>query len=103
MDETLARAGDGGERCAGSDRSIKEATVKVFHYPSLDSLKAHVLAFARAYNFARHLEALRWRTPFEAICNAWTNDPLSFTIDPRHLIPAPNRSVEVGVRPRVAE
>src|SRR6266853_5270565 len=50
------------------NRTIKEATIKVFHYPSLESLKAHVLAFVTAYNFAKRLKALRWKTPFEAIC-----------------------------------
>ena len=48
------------------NRTIKEATVKVFHYPDLDSLKTHVLAFVSAYNFAKHLKALRWKTPFES-------------------------------------
>ena len=57
------------------NRTIKDATVKVFHYPDLESLKAHVLAFVTAYNFAKHLKALRWRTPFQAICDAWTKDP----------------------------
>ena len=51
------------------NRTINEATVKVF-YPSLESLKAHVLAFVTAYNFAKDLKALRWKTPFEAICGA---------------------------------
>jgi len=23
-----------------------------------------------AYNFAKHLKAIRWKTPFEAICQA---------------------------------
>src|SRR3954466_6674867 len=45
------------------NRTVKDATVKVFHYPDLESLKAHVLAFVRAYNFAKHLKRLRWRTP----------------------------------------
>jgi hypothetical protein len=72
------------------NRTIKEATIKVFHYPSLESLKAHVLAFVTAYNFAKHLKALRWKTPFEAICAAWTKDPKAFIFNPRHLIPGPN-------------
>jgi len=72
------------------NRTIKEATIKAFHYPSLESLKAHVLAFVTAYNFAKHLKALRWKTPFEAICDAWTKDPEAFIINPRHLIPGPN-------------
>src|SRR3712207_7317001 len=46
-------------------------SIKAFHYPDLEALKAHVLA----YNFAKHLKALRWRTPFQAICDAWTRDP----------------------------
>jgi transposase InsO family protein len=72
------------------NRTVKEATVKAFHYPDLDSLKAHVLAFVRAYNFAKHLKALRWRTPFQAVLDAWTKDPSIFRIDPRHLIPGPH-------------
>ena len=72
------------------NRTIKDATLKVFRYPDLASLEAHVLAFVRAYNFAKHLKALRWRTPFEAITHAWTADPSKFRINPRHLIPGPN-------------
>lgn len=54
------------------NRTVKEATVKTFHYPDPGSLKAHVLAFVSACNFARHLEAIRWKTPFEAVRHAWT-------------------------------
>lgn len=71
------------------NRTIKDATVKVYHYDDLDSLKAHVLAFVTAYNFAKHLKALRWKTPFQAICHAWTKDPSVFKIDPHQLIPGP--------------
>src|SRR5277367_124286 len=35
-------------------------------------LKAHVTAFVTAYNFAKHLKALKWRTPYQVICEAWT-------------------------------
>jgi transposase InsO family protein len=72
------------------NRTIKDATTKAFHYPDLDALKAHVLAFVTAYNFARHLKALRWRTPFQAICDAWAKEPAIFKINPHHLIPGPN-------------
>src|SRR6187402_2908122 len=73
------------------NRTVKEATVKTFHYETLESLKAHLQAFLAAYNFAKHLKALRWRTPFQAVCDAWKNDPSSFKINPHHLIPGPNR------------
>jgi transposase InsO family protein len=72
------------------NRTVKEATIKAFHYRDLDALQAHVLAFVAAYNFAKHLKALRWRTPFQAICDAWQADPSTFKIDPRHLIPGPH-------------
>jgi transposase-like protein len=69
------------------NRTVKEATIKAFHYPDLEALQAHVLAFVTAYNFAKHLKALRWRTPFQAVCDAWKADPSAFKIDPHHLIP----------------
>jgi transposase-like protein len=72
------------------NRTVKDATVKVFHYESLESLKAHVQAFVAAYNFAKHLKALRWRTPFQTICEAWAKDPVPFKINPHHLIPGPD-------------
>ena len=72
------------------NRSVKDATIKAFHYPHLESLKAHVLAFVSAYNFAKHLKAIRWKTPFEAVCHAWTTTPEIFKLNPRHLIPGPN-------------
>jgi transposase InsO family protein len=72
------------------NRTIKDATVKVFHYDDLDNLKAHILAFITAYNFAKHLKALRWRTPFQAICDAWSSNPSTFNINPHHLIARPH-------------
>lgn len=72
------------------NRTVKEATIKAFHYSDLESLKAHVLTFVSAYNFAKHLKALRWKTPFEAVCHAWTTTPEIFKLNPRHLIPGPN-------------
>ena len=41
------------------NRTVKEATIKVFHYPDLESLMAHVLAFVSAYNFAKHSKRMR--------------------------------------------
>jgi transposase InsO family protein len=64
-------------------------TVKVFRYETLESLSAHGQAFVTAYNFAKHLKALKWRTPFQKICDAWTKDPTPFKINPHHLIPGP--------------
>ena len=72
------------------NRTVKDATLKVFHYDTIQSLKAHVIAFVTAYNFSKHLKAIQWQTPFQAICNAWTNDPTKFKINPHHLTRGPN-------------
>ena len=72
------------------NRTVKDATIKAFHYPGLEALKANVLAFITAYNFAKHLRALRWRTPFQAICDAWKTDPSTFKINPHHHTPGPH-------------
>ena len=77
------------------NRTVKEATVKAFHYQDLESLKAQLLTFVSAYNFAKHLKAIRWKTSFEAICQAWTKTPDIFKLDPRHLIPGPNNKLFV--------
>ena len=72
------------------NRTVKDATIKAFHYPDLEALRGHVLAFVAAYNLAKHLKALRWRTPFQAVCDAWKADPSAFKINPHHLIPGPH-------------
>lgn len=48
-------------------RTIKEATVRSFHYASLTDLRRHVRDWLLAYNYAKQLKALRFKTPFEAI------------------------------------
>lgn len=42
------------------------------------------MAFVTADNFGKHLRALRWRTPFQAVCDAWNKDPTVFKINPHH-------------------
>jgi hypothetical protein len=48
------------------------------------------IGYIRLDNFAKHLNAPRWRTPFEAISDAWTKDPAIFRSNPHHLIPGAN-------------
>jgi len=57
------------------NRTVKQATIRAYHYDDLESLKAHVLSFVTTYNFAKHLKALRWKTPFQSICDAWKSNP----------------------------
>jgi hypothetical protein len=56
------------------NRTIKDAIVRRF-YATHASLRAHLATFLDAYNFAKRLESLRGLTPFERICQLWTDQP----------------------------
>ena len=71
------------------NRTLKDATVKRYHYESRDQLRAHLQLFVDAYNHARRLKTLRGLTPYEFICQAWTKEPERFRLDPSHHIPGP--------------
>lgn len=66
------------------NRTIKEATVKRYHYDTHSQLKKHIIDFIAAYNYARRLKTLQGLTPFEYICKIWTSQPKPFKLDPTH-------------------
>jgi transposase InsO family protein len=72
------------------NRTLKDATVRRYHYVSHDELRAHLGLFLDAYNHARRLKALRGLTPYEFICRAWTREPERFRLDPLHHTPGLN-------------
>ena len=72
------------------NRTIKEATVKRYHYDSHRQLEAHLNVFIDAYNYGRRLKTLKGLTPYEFICKMWTKEPERFTINPIHQTPGPN-------------
>ena len=72
------------------NRTIKDATVKRFHYDSHDQLRTHLADFLAAYNFARRLKTLGGLTPYEYICKIWTSEPDRFILNPIHQMPGLN-------------
>jgi transposase InsO family protein len=72
------------------NRTIKDATVKRYHYDSHQQLEAHLTDFINAYNYGRRLKTLKALTPYEYICKVWTNEPERFRINPIHHMPGPN-------------
>lgn len=72
------------------NRTIKEATVKRFHYDSHRQLRAHLGDFLAAYNFARRLKTLGGLTPYEYICKVWISEPDRFILNPIHQMPGLN-------------
>ena len=69
------------------NRTIKDATVKRFHYDTHDELRSHLADFVSAYNFAKRLKTLKGLTPYEYICRAWTKEPERFTLNPLQQMP----------------
>ena len=67
------------------NRTLKEATVRRYHYATHLQLNNHLAAFLDAYNFAKRLKTLRGLTPYETICKAWADEPDRFRYDPTHL------------------
>ena len=72
------------------NRTLKEATVKRYHYDSHDQLRQHLSAFLAAYNHAKRLKSLRGLTPYECICKIWTEKPDQFRLNPIHHTLGPN-------------
>ena len=72
------------------NRTIKEATVKRYHYHNHDQLRSHLCDFLDADNYARRLKTLTGLTPYEYICKTWTSQPDRFILNPIHQMPELN-------------
>lgn len=72
------------------NRTIKETTVKRYHYDSHRLLDSYLHDFIDACNYGRRLKTLKALTPFEYICKIWTNEPERFSLNPHHQMPGPN-------------
>jgi len=66
------------------NRTIKEATVKRYHYESHETLRQHLYTFLLAYNHARRLKTLKGLTPYEYVCQRWEREPERFRLNPIH-------------------
>jgi hypothetical protein len=66
------------------NRTLKDATVKKYHYQTHHHLKEHLHTFLMAYNFAKRLKTLKGLTPYEYICQCWHKEPARFTTNPYH-------------------
>src|SRR3954462_6225284 len=71
------------------NRTLKDATVKRYHYQSHEQLRTHLQLFLDAYNHARRLKTLRGLTPYEHVLQVWTKQPERFRRNPSHHIPGP--------------
>jgi len=69
-----------------TNRTLKEATVKIYHYDTSDQFKSHLYDFLMAYNFQRKIKALKFLTPYEKIRTEWSLHPQLFHSNPDHYL-----------------
>ena len=72
------------------DRTIREATVKRFHYVNHDELRTHLSDAMAAYNFARRLKTLSGLTPYEDTCKIRTSERDRLFLNSIHQMPGLN-------------
>lgn len=72
------------------NRTIKDATVKRYHYENHDQLRKHLGDFVAAYNFARRLKTRRGLTPLRSHLQnmAHRAEPIYIKSEPQ--TPGPN-------------
>ncbi len=68
------------------NRTIKDATIKIFHYDTIAQFKQHLHDFLMAFNFTKKLKALRYKSPYEKIIACWAENPSAFYKNPHHFI-----------------
>jgi len=74
-----------------TNKIIKNATTKQFHYDFFSQLKAHLMTFVLYYNHQRLLKSLKLKTPWGSIIEWYQKEPLLFKQNPHHKIVGLNR------------
>lgn len=69
------------------NRTIKEATVKKYHYDSLAQLQAHLDSYLLAFNIAKRLKALTGKSPIDFLVDRLKAFHYNFKDDPFHYFP----------------
>lgn len=69
------------------NRTIKDASVKCFHYGSHDQLRMHLAARLNAYNFARWPKTLTHLASYGSFFSMLTSQIDRFIVDRAHQLP----------------
>lgn len=68
------------------NRAIKGTTTKTYHYDSINQFEKHLQEFILAYNFAKKLKSLNFKTPFGFLIEKFKNNPTLFYQNPDHYL-----------------
>jgi transposase-like protein len=66
------------------NRTIKEETIRKYHYGNIEQLKKHIYDFVLAYNCAKKLKSLKFITPYEKISLEYQQNSKLFKKNPDH-------------------
>lgn len=66
------------------NKTIKDATVKIYHYDSFIQLEKHLQEFIFAYNFAKRLKSLKFKAPLDFLMDQYKIMPKVFYKNPLH-------------------
>jgi transposase InsO family protein len=66
------------------NRTLKEATTKVYHYETVEIFVNHLRSFVLAYNVGKKLSCLKRKTPYDTVREWWKKEPKRFNINPDH-------------------
>ena len=69
-----------------TNKIIKEATTKKYHYADFETLKQHLMIFLLHYNYQRPLKSLKLKTPWEMVQKWYDEKPDLFKSDPNRKI-----------------
>ena len=69
------------------NRTIKEATVKQYHYDTLEQMQSHLDMYLNAYNMAKKLRALKYKSPIEFLMDKAKSFHYIFKNNPFHHFP----------------
>ncbi len=63
------------------NRTIKDATVKVYFYETLDALKKHLMLWLLMYNHGKKLKSLTYKYPYDIIIEQFEQNQLLFNLN----------------------
>ncbi len=66
------------------NRTIKEATTKIYFYKTTDELAKHLKLWLNYYNYEKKLKNLNYKSPYDKMLEEYKENPSGFLINPNH-------------------
>ncbi len=64
--------------------TIKEATVKIYFYETLEELKKHLFSWLMMYNFEKKLKSLQYNSSHDIMLKEFDENESNFNENPYH-------------------